>query len=241
MDEEAALRALTEWLNAAHELVRLNDGDAEYLGYSDHLRYLIEGEDQVSRIVGRIEGDGGFVALVQRHGNYFSISGGLQRVAFARGRLQTRAATSALLGSEAPVMSADGLHSIVWGAASKLWDSGHYSQAVQRAATLLNAEVQERVDRHDVSDVRLMNEVFSSAPPSEGKARLRWPGSDDDLTVVSLRDGIRAYAAGCYQAIRNPTTHSSHDLDRQVALEQLAALSVLMRWIDQCDTLRPPT
>jgi hypothetical protein len=39
---------------------------------------------------------------------------------------------------------------------------------------------------------------------------------------------------GCAQGIRNPQAHPSEDITEQEALEQLAALSVLARWVDQC-------
>ena len=42
---------------------------------------------------------------------------------------------------------------------------------------------------------------------------------------------------GCAQGIRNPQTHPSDDITEQEALEQLAALSVLARWVDECDVV----
>ena len=39
---------------------------------------------------------------------------------------------------------------------------------------------------------------------------------------------------GCAQGIRNPQAHPSDDISEQEALEQLAALSVLARWVDKC-------
>lgn len=42
--------------------------------------------------------------------------------------------------------------------------------------------------------------------------------------------------AGCFAGIRNPATHEDRlDLTEQVALEQLATLSLLARWIDNCE------
>lgn len=42
---------------------------------------------------------------------------------------------------------------------------------------------------------------------------------------------------GCAQGIRNPQAHPSDDITEQEALEQLAALSVLARWVDECKTV----
>lgn len=43
------------------------------------------------------------------------------------------------------------------------------------------------------------------------------------------------FGAGCFTGIRNPAVHDNGlKLTEQVALEQLAAFSVLARWIDEC-------
>ena len=43
------------------------------------------------------------------------------------------------------------------------------------------------------------------------------------------------FGAGCFEGIRNPAAHE-HGLQfpEQVALEQLAAFSLLARWVDDC-------
>jgi uncharacterized protein (TIGR02391 family) len=166
------------------------------------------------------------------------VDDGLDTARYALGRLRTQAETRAKLGSSAPSMSADALHPLVWNAAAERWGVGHYSDAVQRAATFLNANVQDMVGRRDVSDSELMREVFSMSPPTTDKPRLRWPGDDSDLTVKSMRVGILNLAQGMFSAIRNPATHSTEDMERQEALEQLATLSILARWIDRCELVR---
>lgn len=168
------------------------------------------------------------------------VNGGIDLATYAIGVLDTEQETAVRLGSNAPLMAADALHQTIWHAASQLWSDGHYGQAVQRAATLLNADVQDRLNRHDVSDVALMQQTFSLSAPEPGKPRLRWPGEDDDLTVRAMRSGILNFAQGCYLAIRNPATHGSDERSRQVWLEQLATLSALARWIDECEVLRSP-
>ena len=42
------------------------------------------------------------------------------------------------------------------------------------------------------------------------------------------------YAVGVSMAIRNPVTHETSGVEKQVALEHLVALSVLARWVDDC-------
>lgn len=162
---------------------------------------------------------------------------GIESARYALGVLVTRVETLNFAGSAAPVMAADDLHATVWDAASQLWSDGHFGQAVQRAATFLNAHVQDRLNRHDLSDATLMQQAFSSTAPEAGKPRLRWPGKDDDLTVKAMRGGILNFSQGCFMAIRNPATHGSDQHPRQVWLEQLATLSTLARWIDECEVL----
>lgn len=50
--------------------------------------------------------------------------------------------------------------------------------------------------------------------------------------------GARAFAEGLYAAIRNPGMHTPEKVaggEEQLCLEQLAAFSLLSRWIDQAD------
>ena len=49
------------------------------------------------------------------------------------------------------------------------------------------------------------------------------------------KTGGREFGAGCFMGIRNPASHE-HDLDlpEPLALEQLAAFSLLARWIEEC-------
>jgi hypothetical protein len=41
--------------------------------------------------------------------------------------------------------------------------------------------------------------------------------------------GASDFAAGCFEAVRNPATHEMDEPPEQEALEQLAALSLLAR------------
>ncbi|MFF2275582.1 TIGR02391 family protein [Agromyces sp. NPDC058126] len=144
--------------------------------------------------------------------NYW-VDDGIRDAEYALGKLRTDAETDAILGSNGPSMNVDALHPLVWGAASQRWDAGHYSDAVQRAATFLNAHVQDMTDRRDVSDSELMREAFSLSAPGARKPRLWWPGNDSDLTVKSMRVGILNLSQGVFSAIRNPATHSTEDMN----------------------------
>jgi hypothetical protein len=98
--------------------------------------------------------------------------------------------------------------------------------------------LQAKVGRRDVSEVKLVREAFSDKSPSLGRSRLRFPSVVDEQTRESLRQGVMDYGAGCFAAICNPVGHLPNDefeLTEQDALERLAALSLLARWVDQSE------
>jgi len=138
------------------------------------------------------------------------------------------------LGENAPQISAAALHPWVWSGAASLWQSGHYHSAVEDAAKKVNAETQNKVGRRDVSETDLFKQAFSLDAATPGKARLRRMTPDDSDTYKSLQRGAMALAEGIYAGIRNPLNHelADEELDEQAALEYLAALSVLARWVD---------
>ncbi|MFG2485026.1 TIGR02391 family protein [Streptomyces virginiae] len=57
---------------------------------------------------------------------------------------------------------------------------------------------------------------------------------DGGDTFRSVHRGAMAFAEGCYAGIRNPNSHEVDlpELPEHEALEQLAAFSVLARWVD---------
>lgn len=139
------------------------------------------------------------------------------------------------LGDDAPTISAAGLHPWVWSGAASLWRSGHYRQAVEDALKKVNAETQNKLGRRDVSETDLFNQAFSDSPAASGKPRLRRMTPDEIDTYKSMQRGARSLAEGIYAGIRNPFGHgdpSKMDIDEQVGLEYLAAISVLARWVD---------
>lgn len=138
------------------------------------------------------------------------------------------------LGSDAPQISAADLHPWVWSGAASLWASGHFRSAVEDAAKKVNAETQNKVGRRDVSETDLFKQSFSLDPAKAGKPRLRRIPNDGSNTYKSMQRGVMAMAEGIFAGIRNPFGHSEPlEIERQVALEYLAALSVLARWVDE--------
>ncbi|MFW0183009.1 TIGR02391 family protein [Rothia sp. CCM 9417] len=145
------------------------------------------------------------------------------------------------LGDNSPEMDTSNLHPWVWGNIQSLWQGGHYHQAVRDAAIQVNAETQKKLGRQDVSETNLFNQAFSLDAPKIGKPRLRLMDDDDSRTYQSIHRGARALAEGLYSGIRNPAMHTLHentDDEEQIALEQLAAFSLLARWVDQATIIQ---
>ncbi|WET78672.1 TIGR02391 family protein [Amycolatopsis sp. QT-25] len=137
------------------------------------------------------------------------------------------------LGENAPELSAAELHPWIWGGAKSLWQSGHFREAVEGAIRKLNAETQNKVDRRDVSETDLFRQAFSLDDPKTGRARLRRMKDDGSDTYRSVQRGAMNLAEGVFAGIRNPLSHEAdQELSEQEALEYLAALSVLARWVD---------
>lgn len=152
-------------------------------------------------------------------------------------RLDSAAEVDAMLGGDAsPSITAASLHPLIWKSAQAQWSTGHHHEAVHAAAKAVNSMLQLKVNRRDVSETDLVRQSFSDRAPEAGKPRLRFDKITDVQTAESVRQGVMAFGTGCFQAIRNPIGHLPNDqveLDEQTALERLAALSLLARWVDE--------
>jgi hypothetical protein len=136
---------------------------------------------------------------------------------------------------DSPDLAADQLHPWVWEAAAPLWHAGSAQAAVLAAAQSVNARLQQKLGRHDASDAALCREAFSRDDPAPRRPRLRFPGDRASDTWRSRQNGAVQFGAGCFEGLRNPAAHEHElELPDQVALEQLAAFSVLARWIEEC-------
>jgi Protein of unknown function (Hypoth_ymh) len=138
------------------------------------------------------------------------------------------------LGENAPTLDVAQLHPWVWEGARSLWQSGHFREAVRNAFVKVNAETQNKLDTRELSETALFQMAFSADEPAPSKPRLRLPEDDGGKTSLSVRRGVMAFAEGCFAAIRNPSSHDIQvELSEHEAIEQLAAISVLARWVDR--------
>lgn len=156
----------------------------------------------------------------------------------AKTALQRQTELAEKLGDNAPDMDAANLHPWAWENGRSYWNTGHYHQAVMQAAIRINAETQAKLGRMDLSETALFNEAFSLNAPKADAPRLRLADDDGSKTYENLHRGARAFAEGLYAAVRNPGMHTPQQTDggqEQLALEQLAAFSMLARWVEQAE------
>ncbi|MFD5977762.1 TIGR02391 family protein [Streptomyces bacillaris] len=131
-----------------------------------------------------------------------------------------------------PTTGVDAMHPTIWGAARKLWEDGHFRLAVQSAAETLTAQVKTRTGLHNLDATNVYEKTFAG----KGAHLLQWPGDPNDRTVNSMQNGLSKYAPGVNMTVRNTATHNTGtEMTAQDALERLAALSLLARWIDECE------
>lgn len=160
------------------------------------------------------------------------------QAARAKAALQRSVELAENLGDDAPDMDAANLHPWAWENGRSYWNTGHFHQTVMQAAIRINAETQAKLGRMDVSETALFNEAFSLDSPKQGFHRLRLMKDDGGKTYQNIHRGARSFADGLYTAIRNPGMHQPSPQsggEEQLALEQLAAFSLLARWVDQSD------
>jgi hypothetical protein len=145
------------------------------------------------------------------------------------------------LGESGPALEAATMHPNVWEASKSLWRNGHFAEAVSAAAKSVNAALQTKVGRRDAADASLVAESFSLDPSRPGRPRLRLMHNDGSDTYRSLHEGALAFGRGCFMGIRNVLAHEygpTAEPPEDVALEYLAAFSVLARWIDDATVER---
>lgn len=150
----------------------------------------------------------------------------------AAGRLEGLKAKAEALAT--PSIEPSQLHPLVWAAAQRLWNDDHLRQAVAAAAEAVSGQMKQLTQRNNAADTSLWQQAFAVSDPQPGKPRLRWPGDSDDQDVKTMQAGLLSFAPGVNMVIRNPATHVSHPFTEQDGLEQLATLSVLCRFVDQC-------
>ncbi|WXF92388.1 TIGR02391 family protein [Curtobacterium flaccumfaciens pv. flaccumfaciens] len=138
------------------------------------------------------------------------------------------------LGDNASQISAAALHPWIRNGAKFLWQSRFCAQAVQGTVTKLNGEMLNKVGHRKVSETDLFKQSFSLDVAQLGKSCLRRTETEDSDTHRSVQLFVMAYAEGVFARIRKPLSHEAGlEVSEQMAVEYLAALSVLVRWVEE--------
>ena len=156
-----------------------------------------------------------------------------QRAVSFRGMLADAELTEAIFDPGGPQLAAKQMHQWVWSAAERRWATGHYREALQAAATAVEAQVQAKTVRYDLSGADLLRKVFSLEDPHPDDPRLRLEYPSGGLSWKSAHEGAANFGSGCMMAIRNIVSHNLATPDEAQALQQHASLSVLDAWVDQ--------
>jgi uncharacterized protein Ymh len=148
--------------------------------------------------------------------------------------LQQREEIDEIIGPTGPRLVAERLHTWVWEAAASLWSDGYRRSAIQAAGAQIELHLRSKLGRHDGSITSIALAAFSLDDPKAGEPRLRLPGFTlGTQTFKAAHEGAKFFGAGCFLAVRDVATHTLTEPSEQEGLEQLAALSVLARWIDK--------
>ena len=232
-DSEAALEKLREFrqLQERADKYELGDAPQPLEAAIDHIQPLIE---EIARSLD--DKSVGAVAGLP----YRAIAASNRLI----GILERQEDFRQILGPAGPTLAASGLHPWVWHAAVNLWDGEHYKQAVNAAAAAVEEQTQLKMRRGDLSGADLYTQAFKVGKVGETPdgRRLRFKHLDEltedgkrNQSWVSAHEGAMHFGRGCAQGIRNLNAHGTGDLPEQEALEYLASLSVLARWVDECD------
>jgi hypothetical protein len=141
-------------------------------------------------------------------------------------------------GDGRPAFTPSAFHPVIWTAAAPHWTIHQYRVAVREAGEALNLHWKERLSRANVQDTDFWGQTLATEPARPGVPRLRWTGSDTDITVKSMREGLMGLAKGLNLAVRNVATHSRGEISEQDGMERLGVYSHLARLLDQCEIER---
>lgn len=119
------------------------------------------------------------------------------------------------------------LHPEIARACAKLFQDGHYANAVEDACKVLDLLVKMRSGRTDLSGTDLMQTVFSPKSPNLKFNELQTE------THKSEQQGMMYLYAGAMLALRNPRAHELVADHPERALEHLSFLSMLAKSLDR--------
>lgn len=122
------------------------------------------------------------------------------------------------------------LHPEIARACTKLFEDGHYAEAVENGCKVLDMLVKMRSMKLDPSGTELMQLVFSPKAPV-----LKYNEQTND-SERSEQQGMMYLFAGAMLALRNPRAHGLVQDHPENAVEYLSFLSMLAKSLDRTKT-----
>lgn len=119
------------------------------------------------------------------------------------------------------------LHTELQRAVWKLFEDGHYANAIENGCKVLEAFVKMRSGKHDLHGTDLMQNVFSPKNPALKFNELK---SDSEF---SEQQGMMFLYSGLMLALRNPRAHGIIEDRPDTAIEILSFINFLMKSLDK--------
>lgn len=133
---------------------------------------------------------------------------------------------------DSPVVELASLHALVWKPASTYWSMRDRPRAVEAAYRALQAQIQHLIGRTDLDGTALYEQAFSPNP-KDGSIRLWLTGPRNTETWKSRQQGLMRLGQAAALGIRNVLAHTEKELTPIEAIENLATLSLLARWVSE--------
>ena len=197
MDRAWMRQKLESYRNLLDQFIRLRtpwstpEGKAMVAG-------LHRQEPTVKEVLQRVDPELADFVLDAFGGKSASPSGVLACVQKGLGILDDQEEWAIKLLPDAPVLPADQFHPWVWDSARTLWETGHYRQAVHTAANAITAKAQAKLNRRDLTDKKLMQEPFTSAPRPGVPRLIVDIGGLSGESASGMQAAVNNFATGCY-------------------------------------------
>ncbi len=133
---------------------------------------------------------------------------------------------------DSPTLELANLHELVWKPASTYWNMQDRERAVEAAYRAIQAQIQVSIGRADIDGTPLFEQAFSPNA-KEGTVRLWLGGPRETDTWKSRQLGLMRLGQATALGIRNVLEHSDRELTPVEAMETLATLSLLVRWLEE--------
>ncbi len=208
MENELAIKAAEEYLSLLRQAEAVVNRRTEQFAYlGDHEYKRLDSElNSRKMLIGRIfdEVDDRLAAQFRSEARYsWGHATEIEPTELLLGVLKRQEEAEAIFGPKGPQLAAKELHAWIWAAAARLWDDGHFADAVRSASMeLFDVRLPAKlgVPRTGSADDRI-TKAFSTNAPTATEPRLRFPGiTPGTPDWVSAHEGAMFLVRGARRA-----------------------------------------